>query len=219
MDVSAVLVTRGDVGLNTILNTLGACPSIREVIVYNNEGQIERYADGGLFIDGGTVYLSHPDLAVYGRYRGIESAHHPVIYVQDDDCLIDAEAIIARYEAGRLVANMPQSRWADYPDSTMVGWGAVFDRDLPQRAWDKFNRANVRTADGSDIHPVFLRTADVVFSALVPRTVIDVGFQHLPWAEDPARAMFKQPGHKAERDWILDLCRQLRVLPDDDRRG
>lgn len=191
--VSAVVPTRGDVDLTRIVESL---QGFGEIIIWNNA--VER------------------NLAVYARYAAIERATRAVIYTQDDDCLIDADAIVAAYEPDRLVANMPRSRWDDYPDSTLVGWGAVFDSDLANAAFDRFEMAY--PAEGCSADPTWLRTCDVVFSALTPRTVIDVGFGHLPWAEDPARAMFKQRGHKEERDRMLDLCRQIRNWDDDDRR-
>jgi hypothetical protein len=185
-EVSAAVVTRGDVPLEDILSSLAG---FGEIVVWDNSQ--------------GT------DLGVYGRYQGVAQARFPVVYVQDDDCLIDAAAVVAAYEPGRLVANMPQSRWPDYPDSTLVGWGAVFDRDLPQRAFDLYRQHH---PDGW----AFQRCADVIFSALTPRTVIDVGFQHLPWAERPGR-MFKEPDHKPVRDLMLGRCRRIRDQ-DDDRR-
>jgi hypothetical protein len=39
---------------------------------------------------------------------------------------------------------------------------------------------------------------------------IDVGFQHLPWAEDRGRAMFLQPDHGPIRERMLQLARQVR---------
>ena len=188
--VTGVVVTRGDVDLAPILDRLGdICASVQ---VWDNS----------------KVW----DAAVFGRYLAAALAPTDAVYVQDDDCLIDAAEIICGYEPGRLVANMPRTRWDDYPDSAMVGWGAVFDRHLP---WAAFARYATRNPIDS---PTFRRTCDVVFSALTPRTVIDAGFQHLPWAETEGR-MFRQPDHKPERDQVLDRCRQLRIGPDDDRRS
>lgn len=229
MKVTAVIVTRGDVGLTEIIAGL----PVDEVVVYDNSGLVKHFSHSE---ESGHVRYA-ANLGVYGRFAGIEFADSDVIYVQDDDCIIDAEAVIDAYEAGRLVANMPESRWADYPDSALIGWGAVFDRDLPQSAFAKIgfdgrvspfigddwtdysytNSAGV-TIEFEDTRPL-LRTCDVFFSALTPRTVIDVGFEHLPWAEDLARAMFKQPGHKEERDRMLALARAMRTTTDDDRRG
>lgn len=190
--VTACLVTRGDVDLGPILSSL---PSEWPVVVWDNS--------------------QREDLGVYGRYAAVAEARTAVVYVQDDDCLIDADRVAAAYEPGRLVANMPRSRWPDYPDSTLVGWGAVFDRHLPRKAFVTMD-GTLGLLNAEPRSPVFLRTSDVIFSALTPRTVIDIGFQHLPWAETPGR-MFRQPGHKAERDMVLEQCRRIRDHDDDVR--
>lgn len=191
-DVTICLVTRGDVDLGPIFESLAPLSPDR-LVVYDNSRQTDR--------------------AVFGRYIATQLGATELVYVQDDDCVVDADAIVAAHEPGRLVANMPVSRWADYPDSTMVGWGAVFERRL---AFEAFNRYWAQPGVQIPRDPVFDRTCDVVFSALTPRTVIDVGFSHLPWAETDGR-MFRQPGHKSERDRVLQRCRELRSR-DDDRR-
>ena len=199
MKVSAVIPTRGDVDLSEILDSL----PFDDIIVWDNSGRPQ-------------------DLGVYGRYAAIAEAKHAHIYTQDDDCLVDAVAVVAAYEAGRLVANMPAGRWPDYPDSALVGWGAIFHRDLPTRAFDRFHLLDLDEEDWQFVYAddgCFSRECDGVFTALTPRTIIDVGFQHLPWAEDPARALFKQPGHAAKRARMLDLARRVRGDIDDDRRA
>lgn len=187
MNVAGVVVTRGNVDLTAILESFTEA-GLHEFVVWDNSRRPD-------------------DLGVYGRYAAIHECESPVIYVQDDDCLIDVARVVAAYEPGRLVANMPMCRWRDYPDSTLVGWGAVFDRILPAVAWMWLTD---EMADG------FHRTCDVAFTALTPRTIIDVGFQHLPWAEGSDR-MFRQRGHKQERDRMLELCRRVRVADDDVR--
>ena len=102
MNVSAVLVTRGDVDLTAIIQSFG--DHFTDLIVWDNS--------------------ERQDLSVYGRYAALDEVENQVVYCQDDDCIVDVEAILDAYQPGRLVANMPQSRWAGYPDSTMVGWGA-----------------------------------------------------------------------------------------------
>lgn len=158
------------------------------------------------------------DRKVFGRFEAVRIAQEELdadlVVVQDDDCVVDLRALVDRHEPGRLVANMPQSRWADYRDSTLIGWGAVFEPDLAWQAFLRWQDAGEAVDDDR-----FLRCCDVVFSALTPRTVIDLGFSHLPFAHDPDR-MHKQPGHKAERDEVLRLARRVRSrgAADDDRR-
>jgi hypothetical protein len=182
-EASAVIVTRGDVDLLPILDSL---QDFDELIVWDN-------AQG-------------EDLAVYGRYAGVLRARNPLVYVQDDDCLVDAAAVVAAYQPGRVVANMPLSRWDDYPDSCLVGWGAVFDACLPARAFARFERA---VAPPPDWRQRFYRDCDLVFTVLTPHDKIDLGFAHLPWAESEGR-LFRQPDHYAERQYVLGLARGVR---------
>lgn len=192
--VTAILVTRGNVPYGEVTASIAAAPSVAQVVIWDNS--------------------KRENLSVYGRYAGLVDADHDVIYVQDDDCLVDVERVIAAYEPGRLVANMPRSRWDDYPDSTLVGWGAVFDRGLPGIAFWKYETYNLFQGSVD----AFRRDCDLVFSALTPRTVIDADFEHLPWAETQGR-LFKQAGHAKLRATLLAECRRIRTWPDDDRRG
>jgi hypothetical protein len=194
VEVAAVIPTRGDVDLEPILASLAGVVS--EIVVWDNS--------------------EREDLKVYGRYAAIAETDAALIYTQDDDCLVSVESVLACYEPGRLVANMPRTRWDDYPDSTLVGWGSVFDRELPERAFRRFAAAYSLSNEIEDWGELFLRTADVVFSALTPRSVLDLGFAHLPWAEREDR-MFRQPGHARERQQMLERCRAIRDA-DDDRR-
>jgi hypothetical protein len=192
--ISAVIVTRGDCVIDQIIE--GPWPeAFHEVVVWDNSVEA--------------------DLKVYGRYAAIAKASHPVIYVQDDDCILplgSLQALVDAYEPGRLVANMPRSRWNGYSDSTLVGWGAIFDRHLPREA---FGRLPLFASEAE--RDWFHITCDVAFSALTRRTVIDVPFAHLPWAEGPDRMFTSRPTHAEERERMLELCREIRG-EDDDRR-
>lgn len=152
--VSAVLVTRGDVDLAPILNSL----PVDDVVIWDNS--------------------KRQDLKVLGRYAAAYEARHSVIYTQDDDCVLDSAQVIAAYEPGRVVANMPQAKRKEYaaiaPGIALLGWGACFDA------------ASVRVLDryieryGRD--ELLLRECDRVFTALNPTTLIDLPVTHLPHA-------------------------------------
>ena len=228
-DVALTIPTRGDVDLSEILSRL---PDFKQVIVWDNS--------------------ERDDLKVYARYAAIAETDAAVIATQDDDCIVPWEEILPYYAPGRLVANMDRDRWGPgwgYPDSTLVGWGALFDRDLPGKAFDLFEeKSGVTTylaetpAFKREILPSgviqqsnsphrhwdqgrgwitneeFWRTADVIFSSLTPRTVIDVGFRHLPWSTASNRMWTGDPNHSKERNAVLNLCRKIRTWPDDDVR-
>jgi hypothetical protein len=179
MRVAACLVTRGDVDLTEIIESL---PPEWEVVIWDNSKQ--------------------DDLAVAGRYAAIEMTDAELIYVQDDDCVLHGEAfdvLRSAHQPGVLTANMPaRFRHDFYVDHCLVGFGAIFERDLPQRAFRKL----VETPVASD-H--FMRTCDIVFTALTTRHLVDVAHRDLPWSNAPDR-MWKQPGHVKERAAMLELA-------------
>lgn len=187
MNVSAVIPTRGDVDLSEILDSL---PREWEKVIWDNSVRT--------------------DLAVYGRYAAIAECEHDLIYVQDDDCVLAPEAFIQlldAYEPGSVVCNMPERFRPHYPDSCLVGFGAIFDRDLPDIAFDRFEMAY--PSEGCDADPTWRRTCDVVFTALTPRVLVDAPYMDLPWATGDDR-MYRRPSHVGERQRMLDLARAVR---------
>ncbi len=175
--VSACLVTRGDVDMTDILASIAEA-GIRDVQIWNNA------------IAG--------NVRVYGRYLAIERATYPVVYVQDDDCVLPAEsiaALIAAYEPGKIVANMPEEHRSKYSDSCLIGFGAVFDKGLPAAAFERMNPTCYRP--------------DVVFTALTPMVWLDVPFTHLPWAFGGDR-MYRQREHTQQRTQTLMRARRVR---------
>jgi hypothetical protein len=102
MNISACLVTRGDVDITTILNSL----PFDDVVVWNNKERDE-------------------DLACYGRFAAIAEAKHDIIYVQDDDLMVPIPALVKAYDGVGIVANKPvEEEWR------FLGCGALFHRDL-----------------------------------------------------------------------------------------
>lgn len=199
MNVSACIVTRGDVDLTPILDSL---PPAWERIVWDNSKE-ER------------------DIAVYGRYEAaFERATHPIVYVQDDDCVLGPEAFVElraawrsveRFTRDALVANMPaRFRHDFYVEHCLVGFGALFERRLARGAFEHFGRYlalnGKRRLDSS---PWFNRVCDVIFTTLTQRVLVDVPHSDLPWASLPDR-MWKQPSHVVERKLALDLALKAR---------
>jgi hypothetical protein len=123
---------------------------------------------------------------------------------------------LAAISKGEHVAcNMPANfRHSFYQEHALVGFGAVFHRDAPKRAFERWADYHW-TQDGSappDLHPhgeFFHRTCDIVFTALTPRVLVDVPYDDLPWASAENR-MWKQPTHREERQRMLDLVKQVR---------
>lgn len=193
MKVSAVVVTRGNVDLSEILLSL---EPFQQVIVWENGAGARELVDGRLMPphDGG-----QEDLGVYGRYAALDYAAYGAVFTQDDDCVLppgSLQAIVAAYEPGVLTANMPAGFRSHYYDSCLVGFGAIFDRELPEQAFEQYGA-------GHEQRP------DVVFSALTPRKLIDVPYRNLPWATGADRA-YRQPGHTRERQAVLRRARRIR---------
>jgi hypothetical protein len=179
-----VLVTRGDVDLAPVLDSL----PFDDVVVWDNSKR-ER------------------DLKVYGRYAAIADAKNSVIYSQDDDCILSRFAAFLReYGPRTIVSNMPVDHVAggtDYSDSVLIGWGSLFDRDLPFAAFERY--AGHYPVDDE----LFYRTCDVIFSTLTPHRRIDLGFEHLPHAYAESK-MWRQPGNYEERLEVLQRARTVR---------
>lgn len=216
MNVSACLVTRGDVDMQPVIDSI---PQGWEIVVWDNGEKMVTRSDG--YAEVAT------DLSVYGRYAAIEYASHELIYVQDDDCAVsDPAAIVGEWDrvalvqesdpagpgevewGNHVVCNMPQEFRHDfYDDHALVGFGAAFHRDAPLRAfarWWGHDFPSMRGEDGW-----FNRTCDVVFTALTPRVLVDVPKENREMASAPNR-MWKQQGHQAERARMLKLARMVR---------
>lgn len=232
MNISAVIVTRGNVDLTPVLNSL---PPEWEQVVWNNAGSFDgehptvmrtppRSRTGrerARFTD-----LDLPDQKVFGRYLAIGHARGELIYVQDDDCIVsDPHALVETWQqhahhGHHAVVNMPEP-WNSnpfYEQHALVGFGAVFHRDAPARA---FRRAIVRggypPGEHADlmhmVNPSFLRTCDIVFTYLTPTFRVQVPHESLPFAYHDDR-MWRHPNHQEERQRMLDLCARI----DDDMR-
>lgn len=211
---TAIVVTRGDVDIEEILDSFREA-GFTDVLVWANDGPVGpvllRICDGSFEIkEGEPVIASVEDLKVFGRFAAMRYARFPTVYVQDDDCIVEIEAlfeaandIIDRDPAAGIIANMPLSRWDDYPDSCLIGWGSIFPRGLAELAFEIWSEEYALCTPG------LYRDCDVVFTTLSPHSKVDTGFRHLPWAETPGR-MFRQPGHKPSRDATLTAARVLR---------
>ncbi len=186
MTASAVLVTRGDVPLDPITDQIEDA-GIHDIVIVDNSKRPE-------------------DLAVFGRYIGVLEAKHDTVFVQDDDCLLPAASIrmiLDSYRFGTLAANLPAEYRARYRGAPLVGFGAVFHRDLPRLAFAKFFAQAELDLD------VFNRTCDIVFATLTRSQLLDVPFQHREFARDPGR-MWTTPGNRDERSHVLALARKLK---------
>lgn len=127
------------------------------------------------------------DLQCYGRFAGIEEAKNDHIYVQDDDLIIDALALLAHYDGESIVANKPpEEEWR------FIGGGAFFQKALPDFS------AYLSRYGGMDSD--FCRCADVVFAYSHPYRSVWVGYRELLAHHDAPNRMYKQPNHYEVRE-------------------
>jgi len=193
-DVSAVLVTRGDVDLAPIIETL----PYGEVVVWDNS--------------------TRPvDYGVFGRYVAIAETTRDLVYFQDDDCLVSChEELLDAWEPGYVVGNAfdDAERLKRYEGTTLLGWGAIFEPDLPWQMFTEYARhfpLEDLWLDGEYGGHGGLG-AEIVFPMLAPSKTITHGVTWLdedgPVLERPNR-MWKQPSFYEATRWWMDRARSL----------
>lgn len=159
-NITAIVVTRGDVDLAPVLEPLDC---YGELIVWDNSR---------VRVDAGT----------FGRYLAAFDASHDVVYVQDDDCVIRChDQLATAYRPGAVAANMKPERSSEYQGRALLGWGALFHRDLP---WPPLDRYLKRWP----LDDLFKNVAcDIAFTAAVPCIHVHGGVEDLPHATVPGR--------------------------------
>jgi len=186
--VTAVLVTKGDIGLSPSL--LDSLSIFGRLIIRDNSVIVRR---------GGA------DRKVYGRYLAAQVATTDYIYFQDDDCIIDTQRLCEEYQAGELLCNMTEGHIKDYsryyPGIALVGWGAIF----PQSMLDFSAYLAKYPAD-----ELFDRECDRVFTWLnrEKTRIVDVGVEHLPHAHGGDR-MGREARHGAD---LMEIMRRVKGL-------
>ena len=180
-DVTACLVTRGDVDLQPILETL----PYPNVVVWDNSKRPR-------------------DLKTYGRFAAIREASTDVVFVQDDDCVFRHHAdLLAEYESGVLVANWGHGADPDgLEDIALYHGGAIFDRDLPEQAFRRYLER--WPADDS-----MLYEADFIFGCLTPHRHVVLPFEIRDVAYN-GRRMCDQPWQRDLKHEVTDRCRAIR---------
>lgn len=196
-DISAVLVTRGDVDLEPIIETL----PYGEVVIWDNS---KRPVDYGVF----------------GRYVAIAETTRPLVYFQDDDCLVSCHAdLLAAWEPGYVVGNAfdDAERLKRYEGTTLLGWGSLFEADLPWQTFTEYARSwpmeelwHGAPGPGGSRHRGL--GAEIVFPMVTPSKTITHGVTWLdedgPVLERENR-MWKQPGFYEATRWWLERARLL----------
>lgn len=179
--VSACLVTRGDVDLAPVLATL----PYDDIVVWDNS--------------------KRRDLGIYGRYAAIEEAKHDIIYTQDDDLIVACHDQLAD-QFQQLAKTGGPGLLCNYPEPWDIPWvarGALFHRDLPERAFARYSTRFVR--DYFFTH----KACDGIFTLLTPSMVVDYGSEDLPHGFWPNRVSTTPGWYEHHRPLIQERVRSL----------
>ena len=183
-DVTAIIVTRGNVDLQPILDQL----PYQETIVWDNSQRPE-------------------DQKCYGRFLAMHEATNDLIFLIDDDVVFTAHTELrAAHQAGRITANMP-SPWYenagyDQEQSVQVGAGSLMERHLPQAAFDAYLAQ-------WPLDDLFLTYCDDIAGILTPSLRVDLGYEVLPHASDPRR-IYTSPGSQEKRKLVAARALEIR---------
>lgn len=185
-EVAAVLVTRGDVQLEPILETL----PYGEVFVWGPER------------DGPEAY------GMYVRWLAVGEVRAQVVYVQDDDCVFTAhEELLAEYRPGTIVSTYGHGDNPDgLEDFVLMHGGALMDAELARRALIRYDRSGYRRDEA------FYRYCDLVVGGLTPFEHVDLPFYiDYEVASRPNR-MAHQPGMRDLKHEVAERVRAIRRM-------
>jgi hypothetical protein len=177
---TAVIVTRGDVDLRPALE---AIPKEWPRVIWDNSKRSE-------------------DLKVYGHFAALAEVQTEYVYMQDDDAVCPAAALLEHWDEGlhgdKILLNEAddQTPW--------ISWGAIFHRDLPAPAIQRYVDAY---GMGDDV----LLWCDMIFSTLTPWVNVDLGWKNLAWARADNR-MCQVPTHYQEQQRVRKNCLALTAV-------
>lgn len=153
----------------------------------------------------GEVIIRTNSPSIYERYLQAKTAKNDIIYVQDDDCIVDYKELFRHYN-GRIT-NAMVGRRQYYEDVsggriTLVGWGAFFPKSMLSVFDDYIARYGA-----DDAH--LMREADRIFTWLnYPHNTIKLPHIDLNPPEQADR-MNKEPKHF---DYIVEVSKKLEKL-------
>lgn len=187
VDVTACLVTRGDVDLDPILDTL----IFPEVIVWDNS--------------------ERPDWKVAGRYLAALESDTELVYFQDDDTIVPEATQLELVESfddaisAEIVANWGHGEdHAGYDDLPLVCGGAIARKSA---CWD----AIIRYGAEHPLDDAFMYECDFVVGVLyenwehvhLPFEIRDVAYNGKRLADEPW-----------QRDLKLEMTTRARAIRD-----
>lgn len=142
--------------------------------------------------------------SVYHRYLAAAKAKNDIIYVQDDDCLVNYQVLFRHFilnGGGQITNTMTLPFQEKYKDAgcTLVGWGCYF----PKKMLSVFDRYIAKY--GIDAH--LLREADRIFTNLnQPWNTVIQPHEDLNQTQD---RMGYQPEHYISMNEALEKAKSL----------
>lgn len=192
-EVSAVIVTRGNVDLTPVVDSL----IFDDYVIWNNAWEPK-------------------DQMTYGRALAVYRTKYPVIYSQDDDIIHSREnqfRIISEYEPEVLTGCM-WGEWSDgakaqgiaggYDDLVFAGSGSVYDSNVPINAVARY-------LEHFPLDDFFRLWADTIIGILAPTKQLDIRFESLPCAESDDRMCNLEDAVKLKTEAIR-RARQVRDM-------
>lgn len=180
-EVSAVIVTRGDVPLGPTLEVL----PFSDVRIWDNSDR--------------------EDLKTYGRVKILDEVDNEIVFSVDDDVIFtDFDRLLEAYEPGLLVCNMDADwiKGAGYGDwHHLTGAGSIYDRAIPIEATERY-LAEFPMDDE------FLTWCDAVVGTLAPGKRVDLGYEVRDFSDGPGR-LWTTPGNPERKWWMIDRCRAM----------
>lgn len=152
----------------------------------------------------GEVIIKTNSESVYERYRQAANAKNDIIYVQDDDCVVDYKKLFKYYDGRITNAMSGRNRFYQIVSGgriTLLGWGAFFPKSMLgslQRYIDKY---------GVDFH--LLREADRVFTWLnYPHNVIRMPHNDL----EQSKTSDRLSSDRKHFEYLDETIKKLRTL-------
>lgn len=141
--------------------------------------------------------------SIYERYIQAMKARNEIVYVQDDDCIVDVEQLFKAYN-GQLTNSMTEHHVNWYreraPGITLVGWGCFFPKKILtslSRYVDKY---------GVDAH--LLREADRIFTYLnQPHNTLIMA--HKDFSRQDSGRMWNESAHWESMAQALEKLRLI----------
>lgn len=158
---------------------------------------IEERLDTGFFDE---IIIVPRCESVYHRYLAAEQASNEIIYVQDDDCMVNYQELFKHYNS-QITNAMPKDFIEKYKDTgcTLVGWGCYFPKAMLASFSKYLTRYNI------DKH--LLREADRIFTALnQPFNTVIMPHEDLPQTGD---RMGYQPDHYTSMAEALEKVKAI----------